>query len=129
MIRIFLDAGRRVREGLAALDPGACDGWPQPALRQLRSVLQALRDLAPAGPDAGAVAAVPARPALVETLSEREREVLQAIANGASNQSIAAQLGISDNTVKWHVKNIFGKLAVPNRTAAARAARSLGLID
>jgi DNA-binding NarL/FixJ family response regulator len=55
---------------------------------------------------------------LVE-LSEREVDVLTLIANGCTNQEIAADLAISENTVRYHLKNIYGKLGVTNRTEAA----------
>jgi DNA-binding NarL/FixJ family response regulator len=63
-----------------------------------------------------------------ETLTPREIEVLELLAQGLANKSIAARLGISDQTVKFHVASICGKLGVPNRTAAARLALRRGLI-
>jgi LuxR family maltose regulon positive regulatory protein len=66
--------------------------------------------------------------ALVESLSERELEVLRLIANGASNQAIAAALVISIGTVKSHINHILGKLAACNRTEAVSRARTLGLL-
>lgn len=53
---------------------------------------------------------------IVEALSEREREVLQWLASGASNREIGELLYITESTVKRHVYNIFGKLNVRNRT-------------
>lgn len=53
-------------------------------------------------------------------LSEREQEVLKSIAQGKTNQEIAAELHLSPNTVKYHLKNIYQKLGVNNRTEAAR---------
>jgi DNA-binding NarL/FixJ family response regulator len=61
-------------------------------------------------------------PVLVDPLaelSEREVDVLTLIANGCTNQEIAADLAISENTVRYHLKNIYGKLGVTNRTEAA----------
>ena len=56
-----------------------------------------------------------------QQLSGRELEVLQALARGWSNMQISARLGISQNTVKYHLKLIYEKLGVPNRaTAVAR---------
>ncbi|MEO8069777.1 MAG: LuxR C-terminal-related transcriptional regulator [Acidobacteriota bacterium] len=65
---------------------------------------------------------------LPEPLTPRELEVLLRLADGLANKSIAARLGISDQTVKVHVASICGKLRVPNRTAAVRVAIRLGLI-
>jgi DNA-binding NarL/FixJ family response regulator len=65
---------------------------------------------------------------LVEPLSERELEILQAVAAGESNREIANQLFIAEGTVKNHVTNILGKLGVRDRTQAALRARELGII-
>ncbi len=67
------------------------------------------------------------RRASVETLTEREREVLLLIARGHSNQEIAAELSISLATVKTHVKHVFTKLAVRDRAQAVIAAYESGL--
>jgi two-component system, NarL family, response regulator LiaR len=61
-------------------------------------------------------------------LSARELEVLQAMADGLSNQEIAARLFVSLNTIKSHSSNIFGKLDVRRRTQAIETARRLKLI-
>ena len=55
-------------------------------------------------------------------LSEREAMVLAAIARGLSNAEVARSLWISDQTVKFHLRNIYKKLGVSNRTEAARYA-------
>ena len=60
-------------------------------------------------------------------LTEREREILDLIAQGASNADIAAQLTISQKTVRNHVSNIFNKLQVTDRVQAALRAREAGL--
>ena len=64
---------------------------------------------------------------LLEPLTEREREVLQLLADGASNRQIADYLVLSVHTVKKHVLNICGKLGVQSRTQALAKARSLNL--
>ena len=63
-----------------------------------------------------------------EQLSSREVEVLQLVAEGKSNGEIAAQLHISQATVKSHLVNIFGKLGVSDRTAAVTAALRKGIL-
>lgn len=63
-----------------------------------------------------------------DQLSSRELEVLQLVAEGASNSDIAAQLHISQATVKSHLVNIFGKLGVSDRTAAVTAALRRGIL-
>lgn len=54
----------------------------------------------------------------LHTLTERERDLLSALAKGWSNQRIAEHFGISRNTVKFHLKNLYDKLEVDNRTMA-----------
>jgi len=68
------------------------------------------------------------QPPPMDTLSEREREVLLLIANGLKNQAIADQLVISLNTVLYHTKNIYSKLHVTHRTQAVQRARELKLL-
>ncbi|WP_353092908.1 helix-turn-helix transcriptional regulator [Methylibium sp.] len=65
----------------------------------------------------------------VEPLSCREKEMLQSLFNGISNREIAGRLFVSENTVKFHLKNIYSKLGVGNRLQAINAARALRLID
>jgi DNA-binding NarL/FixJ family response regulator len=65
---------------------------------------------------------------LVEPLSERELELLRLLAEGQSNKEIAAQLYITEGTVKNHITNILGKLDVRDRTQAALKAKEIGLI-
>jgi LuxR family maltose regulon positive regulatory protein len=64
---------------------------------------------------------------LANTLSAREREILALIGQGRSNKEIARALGITPETVKSHVKNIFGKLSVEKRAQAVWRAQTLGL--
>ncbi len=68
----------------------------------------------------------PAQP-LIEPLSQREREVLQLVAQGLSNREISERLVLALSTVKGHVRVIFDKLQVQRRTEAVARARELGL--
>ena len=63
-----------------------------------------------------------------EPLTPREVQVLELLAEGLPNKAIAARLQISDQTVKFHVSSISGKLGAKNRTDAVRLAVRRGLI-
>jgi len=62
------------------------------------------------------------------SLSARETEVLERVASGRSNTAIAAELFVSETTVKSHLAHIFSKLNVTSRTAAVSAARKRGIL-
>lgn len=64
-----------------------------------------------------------------EALTPREIEVLELLGEGLPNKTIAGRLGISDQTVKFHVASILGKLGASNRTDAVRRALQRGLIS
>ncbi|MFF5765030.1 LuxR C-terminal-related transcriptional regulator [Streptomyces tanashiensis] len=64
----------------------------------------------------------------VEELSERERDVLERLARAMSTEDIAADLYVSVNTVKTHLKSVYRKLSVHRRNDAVRRARELGLL-
>jgi two-component system nitrate/nitrite response regulator NarL len=65
---------------------------------------------------------------LVEPLTPRELQVLGLVADGLPNKAIAAALGVSDETVKFHLGSVFGKLGASNRTDAVRLALRRGLV-
>ncbi|MDQ7827386.1 MAG: response regulator transcription factor [Armatimonadota bacterium] len=66
----------------------------------------------------------PSRPGTHDALTERERDVLRCVSQGASNREIAVMLRISENTVKYHMRNILEKLHLRNRAeVVAYAAR------
>jgi LuxR family maltose regulon positive regulatory protein len=71
---------------------------------------------------------LPPGQAPIEPLSERERQVLRLVAAGLSNREIAEELYLSVNTVKTHLKRMYGKLGVGSRTAAATQAQDLHLL-
>lgn len=123
---------------LSALSQLALPGWgllPHDCtLEELELALQAVRAGLAVGPaepmrDAmkGHMAGV-IEPALTEPLTDREMQVLQLLARGLANKMIAGELGISENTVKFHVSAIYGKLNAANRTEAVRFGLQGGLI-
>jgi LuxR family maltose regulon positive regulatory protein len=65
---------------------------------------------------------------LVEQPTKRELEILTLVATGSSNTEIADQLYVSNNTVKYHLKNLYGKLGVNNRVKLITKARRLDLV-
>jgi DNA-binding NarL/FixJ family response regulator len=68
-------------------------------------------------------------PGPAEPLTAREEEVLAALAKGLQNKEIAAQLTITERTVKFHVSSIMGKLGAGNRTEVVTLAAQCGLIE
>ena len=66
---------------------------------------------------------------IVESLTSREIQVLELLAEGRSNKAIGHRLGISDQTVKFHVAAIAGKLGAVNRTDAVRRAIRQGIVS
>jgi two-component system NarL family response regulator len=65
----------------------------------------------------------------IELLTYRELQVLRHLGTGASNQEIAGQMFISENTVRYYVHNILNKLKLSNRREAGALSRRLGLVD
>jgi LuxR family maltose regulon positive regulatory protein len=113
-VRIFVDQGK----ALVPLLRRAAHGGITPGY--VARLLSAMADSLGAPPSL-------AQP-LIEPLSEREIEVLTLLAAGKSNQAIAAELVLSEGTVKAHNSNIYGKLGVRSRTQAVARARELKLL-
>ena len=75
------------------------------------------------------VAAEIAEHSCEDSLTNREIDVLRLIGGGDANKAIAAQLSITEETVKGHVKNVLGKLSANDRTHAVTIALKRGIID
>lgn len=126
LVRTFLDEGpemvdmlRHEHRQLVDAPTGAlADGGHGDARRYVERLL-ACAGVEPAPP---AVREPPGTP-LLGPLSEREREMLSFLCNGVSNKEIATRLFVSENTVKFHLKNIYAKLSVNSRSQAINAAR------
>ena len=138
--------GDALEAGRAALQRWRELGWPYETARTQVIVGRSIRELGDAesaaaelGAAARALAALGAVPAAQEVdrllapdrlpggLTPREAEVLRLVAAGRSNPEIAAALFLSEKTVARHLSNIFTKLDVPSRTAAAAYAFDRGL--
>jgi LuxR family maltose regulon positive regulatory protein len=115
-VRIFVDGG----QPMARLLYQAAERGIAPEYTGRLLAAFPVSEATPPSPD------LPAE--LIEPLTEREIEVLELIAQGLSNKEIAQQLVLSLPTVKWHTSNIYGKLAVKNRTQAVAKARGLGIL-
>lgn len=112
---------------LSALRAGATGYLLKSSLRRelidtIRAVLDGQRYLHPE------VAHDIAVNAIAEPLSEREIDVLKRVAQGAANKEIARALSLSEDTVKGHMRSIFGKLDVTDRTQAVTIAHRRGII-
>jgi LuxR family maltose regulon positive regulatory protein len=106
--------------------------WIRPVLRQdprLARAYQFLLKPIALGPSP-VLAAPPgdAAPLIVEKLSQREREVIRHVSDMMSTAEIAAEMYISVNTVKTHLKSIYRKLSAAHRREAVRRARQLHLV-
>ncbi|AZI38280.1 LuxR family transcriptional regulator [Caenibius tardaugens NBRC 16725] len=65
----------------------------------------------------------------LEPLTERERDLLRFLSLGYSNSDLSDRLAVSENTVKFHLRNIYAKLGVGSRMQAVQAARHYRLVD
>jgi LuxR family transcriptional regulator, maltose regulon positive regulatory protein len=119
-IRTFVEVGESLRQTLQGWLQRHHDPVDHTLAAYARQVLQAFEKPAK-------IALI--APELPVSLSRREQEVLQFMAQGLTNQQIADRLFISVRTVKKHVENIHGKLGVQNRTEAAARAHALGLLN
>lgn len=109
---------RRLRDRMGDLDIVA-EAATITAARRVDGAVDAY--VVAAGPDERDEAAI-------DPLTPRETEVLWLLADGLSNGTIAERLGVSAETVKFHLASIFGKLGAANRTDAVRRALRRGLV-
>ena len=116
-LRLFLDEGENMRLLIADFRQSA---------RRVASLGKSRHNLLAY---ADKLLAAFSSPAQSETLTSRELEVLRLIADGLTNEAIANRFYLSLYTVKAHVRNIFGKLDVSNRTQAVAKARELGILQ
>jgi LuxR family transcriptional regulator, maltose regulon positive regulatory protein len=124
-VRSFADEGAAIVPLLDELRDARTDGdgdGTELGTADLDRILAAARGIRLESPLVGAAAAT------TEPLSPRERELLGLVDLGLSNRSIARRLCVSENTVKTHVRHIYGKLHVSSRTAALALARRQGLL-
>jgi LuxR family transcriptional regulator, maltose regulon positive regulatory protein len=103
------------------------DGPQDAVLSFYVSRLQAAQEHAPSPQPAAASAGCNAPVHAIDMLSERETKVVGLLAQALPNKKIARTLGISPETVKWHLKNIYGKLGVSSRDEAVARVRDLEL--
>jgi LuxR family maltose regulon positive regulatory protein len=128
-VRTFVDEGEPMEGLMRRLQTFSQDaGWSGD--HRLRTYINRLLSAFPTSSSRisriGSVTAD--RAALVEPLSEHELRVLRLVAAGLSNREAADELYVSVNTVKWHLRNIYGKLNVRGRVEASARARELGLL-
>lgn len=122
LVRSFLDAGPSARALLKVVLVRLQDSPRSSAIGgYLHRLAAALARVETDGRQAGEPAAKP-RVAQSATLTDRELGLLLLVRRGLTNKEIAGELGIGVETVKWHLKNIFGKLNVRNRAEAVACA-------
>ncbi|MEO8353278.1 MAG: response regulator transcription factor, partial [Chthoniobacteraceae bacterium] len=114
------DVHRAVHAGAAAYLPKSSE--PEELMEAIRIVHEG-GTYFPA-----AIATVLADRSKREKLSDREIEVLSMIVKGRSNKEVSSDLGISENTVKFHTTRIFEKLGVMDRVQATTAAIARGIV-
>ena len=124
LMRTFMDGGPGIQEVLSAALSGAGtlrEAEQQYAAELLRAFESERRWIAPplSPPEAVAPSA---------QLNRRELDILELAAGDVPNREIARRLALSENTVKWYWKRIFGKLCVRRRLQAVNSARAAGVI-
>lgn len=101
---------------------------PEDIRAAIRQGIQASVFLGPGEPTPG-LPELPAARRAREALTKRELEILRLVSEGSSNADVARKLWVTEQTVKFHLSNIYRKLGVANRTEAARWAQLTGLLE
>ncbi|MDQ2716573.1 MAG: LuxR C-terminal-related transcriptional regulator [Chloroflexota bacterium] len=132
-VRIFVDMGPSLTalllQLLDALHTKQLATLLPTSAAYVRTLLAASGHHIPASPVAKYASRLPEpQPHLVVTLSQREREIVQLMAQGLSDREIAQQLVLAENTVKSYAKRIYARLYVHNRTQAVTRAQALHLL-
>lgn len=125
--RLLLDEGAPAAALLARSIEG--EALPQAARDRAMAWLAAFPAVQRPDPRPHAAAPAPAGAAQFHLLSERERQILQMLADGADTRAIAATLLVAQSTVKWHIRNLCAKLQVRTRLQALARARHQGLVQ
>jgi LuxR family maltose regulon positive regulatory protein len=128
-IRTFLDEGVPMAALLTKMEDGEMGESPhvKEYIRQLLIAFGRQEEAHPSSSAQNQPSPLHPQP-LVEPLSQRELEILKLIAQGLSNRQIGERLFLALSTVKGHIRIIFDKLQVQNRTEAVARARELGLL-
>ncbi len=128
-VRTFLDEGPHALQLARAAAPALERSVRRDERRRLAERLDAL--LLAASNDRFANAETPENRGRAgpDALTAREVELISCLAEGLSNRDLGARLALSETTVKWHLRNIYGKLGVANRTEAVFHARRAELIS
>ncbi len=118
-LRVFLDEGQELCALIDDLDWETLRGSEAlPLARRLQRVTAS---------SARAKLAHPPRPP-DQQLTKREVSILKRLESGLSNKEIAEAIFVSEGTLKWHLHNVYGKLAVKNRPGAVARGRTLGIL-
>ncbi|WP_112187925.1 LuxR C-terminal-related transcriptional regulator [Methylibium petroleiphilum] len=120
-VRVFVDEGEQMRLLLISA-AGLAARASSPTGEYLRQILAAF-SVQKSDPKTSAFIAG------AESLTGRELKILRRLQSDLSNRQLADTLYITEGTLKWHLKNIYGKLNVTNRLTAVTAGRKLGLLD
>lgn len=132
IVRVYVDEGPGLHPMLLALN----ERQPGPSETDARATAHLQVILAACGLAAAAAEGLPTESpggetagTMLEPLTKRELQILRMIESGMSNKQLARTLFVSEGTIKWHLHNLYSKLAVRSRSGAVAKARRLTLIS